>query len=43
VKKSLIALVTGLVLLTVAMPAFAYHHHHHHHHHHHSHAVQQAR
>jgi hypothetical protein len=29
----MIALVAGLVLLTVAMPAFARHHHHHHHHH----------
>jgi hypothetical protein len=32
-KKSMIALLTGIVLLTAALPAFARHHHHHHHHH----------
>jgi len=41
-KKSMIALFVGVVLLTAAMPAFAKHHHHHHHHHHPQ-AVSQAR
>jgi hypothetical protein len=36
-KKSLIAVLAGVLLLSAALPAFAAkHHHRHHHHHHHS-------
>jgi hypothetical protein len=33
-KKSMIALLAGVLLLSAAMPAFAKKHHKHHHHHH---------
>ncbi len=36
VKKTMIALLTGVLLLSAAMPAFAGRHHRHHHHHHHN-------
>jgi hypothetical protein len=32
-KKSMIALLAGFLLLSAAMPAFAHRHHRHHHHH----------
>jgi hypothetical protein len=37
-KKTMLFLLTGVLLLSVAMPAFAtsYHRHHRHHHHHHT-------
>jgi hypothetical protein len=35
-KKSLIAVLAGVLLLSAAMPAFAKRHHHRHHHHHHA-------
>jgi hypothetical protein len=37
-KKSLIAVLAGVLLFSAAMPAFAKKHHRHHHHHH-AHAV----
>jgi hypothetical protein len=43
VKKPLIAVLAGVLLLSAALPAFAKKHHHHHHHHHHSHAMQTNR
>jgi len=43
-KKSMIAILAGVLLLSAAMPAFAKKHHKHHKHHHHNHHVaQQAR
>jgi hypothetical protein len=41
-KKSLIAVLAGVLLLSAAMPAFAKRHHRHHHHHHQAHATQTA-
>jgi hypothetical protein len=40
-KKSVIAVLAGVLLLSAAMPAFARRHHRHHHHHH-AHAVAQT-
>jgi hypothetical protein len=41
-KKSLIAVLAGVLLLSAAMPAFAKKHHHRHHHHHAQHMTQSA-
>jgi hypothetical protein len=38
-KKSLIAILLGITLLSAALPAFASNYHRHHRHHHHHHAV----
>jgi hypothetical protein len=42
-KKTLIAVLAGTLLLSAAMPAFAKKHHKHHHHHHGTHSSQPAR
>jgi hypothetical protein len=42
-KKSMIALLAGVLLLSAAMPAFAKKHHKKHHHHHSHHATQVTR
>jgi hypothetical protein len=39
----MIAVLTGVLLLSAAMPAFARKHHQHHHHHHHNHVMQTNR
>jgi hypothetical protein len=33
-KKAMVTLLTGVLLLSAALPAFVHHHHHRHHHHH---------
>jgi hypothetical protein len=42
-KKTMIAVLAGALLLSAAMPAFAKKHHKHHHHHHSQHSSQPAR
>jgi hypothetical protein len=42
-KKTMIAVLAGALLLSAAMPAFAKKHHKHHHHHHGQHSSQPAR